>query len=101
VLPIALFILGFAFVFALLGGFTRIFLPLIRSEIGLRLSGAIVILFGLVMLMYALRVRWPALYAERRPLLVRVRPGQPAPSPWGWPSRRGGHRASDPSSGAS
>jgi cytochrome c-type biogenesis protein len=48
----------------------------LRSAAGIRISGAIIIAFGLLMLLYALRLGSPSLFAERRPLLGRVRPGR-------------------------
>ncbi len=81
--PVLMFIFGFALVFTLLGAFTWVMLPLLRSETGTRVSGGIVVLFGLVMILYALRVRWPALYAERRPFLARVNPGAAGAFPLG------------------
>jgi cytochrome c-type biogenesis protein len=75
VVPIALFILGFAAVFTALGAFTGVVTPFLRSPAGIRISGAIIIGFGVVMLLYGLRLGSPALFAERRPLLQRVKPG--------------------------
>lgn len=83
VLPILLFILGFAAVFTSLGAFTGVVAPYLRSDLGLRISGVVIVAFGLVMLLYALRVGWPGLYAERRPLLSRVRPGSAGAFPLG------------------
>lgn len=83
VLPMLLFIAGFALVFTALGAFTRVVQPVFRSSLGLRLSGIVIALFGVAMILYALRVGWPALYAERRPLLSRVRPGRAGALPLG------------------
>jgi cytochrome c-type biogenesis protein len=71
-LPIGLFVLGFAVVFTALGAFSGAVLPVLRSPLGTRLAGLVVAGFGLAMLLYALRVRWPSLYAERRPFLTRI-----------------------------
>ncbi|HEY6678205.1 MAG TPA: cytochrome c biogenesis protein CcdA [Actinomycetota bacterium] len=76
VVPILLFILGFAAVFTALGAFaggavTRF----LKSELVLRVSGVIIVAFGVLMVLYAFRVGWPGLYAERRPLMSRVKPG--------------------------
>jgi len=80
--PILLFVGGFAVVFTALGAFAGGALPrVLKSPTGARISGAVIVLFGLLMLLYALRIGWPGLYAERRPLLERVRPG-PA---WAFP----------------
>jgi cytochrome c-type biogenesis protein len=43
--------------------------------VAVRVEGGIIIAFGVLMLAYALRLGWPGLYAERRPLLEKVRPG--------------------------
>ena len=81
VLPILLFIGGFAAVFTALGAFTGAVTRVLRSPLGIRVSGGIIIAFGLLMLLYALRLGSPTLFTERRPLLRRVRPG-PA---WAFP----------------
>ena len=75
VVPIVLFILGFAAVFTALGAFTGAVTRILRSPAGIRISGAIIIGFGVVMLLYALRLGSPGLFLERRPLLQRVKPG--------------------------
>lgn len=82
-LPVALFILGFALVFSAMGAFTSLVLPVFRSTLGVRVSGAVVVLFGLAMVAYAFRIRWPVLYAERRPFMDRVRPGPAGALPLG------------------
>ncbi len=74
--PILLFIAGFAAVFTALGAFTRVFQRILRSQAGIRISGAVVIAFGVLMLLYALRVGWPGLYTERRPFIEKVKPGR-------------------------
>jgi cytochrome c-type biogenesis protein len=82
VVPILLFIAGFSFVFVgIFGGFTTAFQHVLRSSIGVRVTGAVIVAFGVLMVMYALQLGWPGLYAERRPLMERVRPG-PA---WAFP----------------
>ena len=75
VVPILLFIAGFAAVFTALGAFTGAVTRLLRSPAGIRISGGMIVAFGVLMLAYALRVGSPSLFAERRPLLQRVRPG--------------------------
>jgi cytochrome c-type biogenesis protein len=75
VVPILLFIGGFAAVFTALGAFTGAVTRILRSPAGIRISGAIIVAFGVLMLLYALRLGSPSLFAERRPLLRRVRPG--------------------------
>lgn len=81
VVPILLFIGGFAAVFTALGAFTGSATRILRSPAGIRVSGAIIVAFGLLMVLYALRLGTPSMFAERRPLLRRVRPG-PA---WAFP----------------
>jgi cytochrome c-type biogenesis protein len=76
VVPILLFIAGFAAVFSALGAFTGAMTAFLRSPTGIRISGAIIIAFGLLMVLYALRLGSPSLFAERRPLLERVKPGR-------------------------
>src|SRR5262245_39803990 len=76
VVPILLFIAGFAAVFSALGAFTGAMTRLLRSTAGIRISGAIIISFGVLMLLYALRLGSPGLFLERRPLLERARPGR-------------------------
>jgi cytochrome c-type biogenesis protein len=74
--PILLFIGGFAAVFTAIGAFTGTLGRFLRNPTVVRASGLIVIAFGTLMLLYALRVGWPGLYAEKRPLLQRVKPGR-------------------------
>jgi len=76
IVPILLFIGGFAAVFTALGAFTGAVTKVLRSPAGVRVSGAIIIAFGVLMVLYALRLGSPSLFAERRPLLSRVRPGR-------------------------
>ena len=86
ILPMVLFILGFALVFTLLGvltGLSQEWFARLKSPVVLRVAGVVVILFGVAMVLYALRIGWPALYAERRPLLSRVRPGPAGALPLG------------------
>jgi cytochrome c-type biogenesis protein len=75
VLAILLFILGFTIVFTLLGAFAGTFVRFFRDPWFQRAAGLVVLMIGLLMLGYAFRRGSPALYAERRPLLERVRPG--------------------------
>jgi cytochrome c-type biogenesis protein len=83
VVPILLFILGFAVVFTALGAFTRTFVPLFRSVVGQRVAGVVVVGFGVIMLLEAFRVGVPGLFADRRPFLARVRPGPAGAMPLG------------------
>ena len=74
--PLLLFILGFTlvftFVFGLAASSTGRWL---RLPAGQRVAGAVVVVFGVFMILYALRIRLPWLYREGRPLLSRVHPG--------------------------
>ena len=76
VVPILLFIGGFAAVFTALGAFTGAVTKILRSPAGVRISGGIIVAFGILMVLYALRLGSPSLFAERRPLLTKVRPGR-------------------------
>ena len=83
ILAILLFILGFTIVFTLLGAFAGTFVPFFRDPWFQRAAGLVVLVIGLLMLGYAFRRGSPALYAERRPLLERVRPGTAGALPLG------------------
>ena len=82
ILPILLFILGFAIVFTTLGA-SATAVRFIKGDLGLRIAGGVVVVFGLAMLAYALRLGFVGLYAERRPFLSRVRPGPAGALPLG------------------
>lgn len=73
--PILLFIAGFSLVFVLLGAFASTFAHVFRGEVARWLGGGFVIAMGLLMLGYAWRRGPIGLYADRRPLLERARPG--------------------------
>jgi cytochrome c-type biogenesis protein len=81
--PILLFILGFTIVFTLLGAFAGTFVRFFRDAWFQRAAGLVVIVLGLLMLGYAFGRGSPSLYAERRPLLERVRPGTAGALPLG------------------
>ena len=81
--PVLLFIAGFSVVFTLLGAFTKVFVPILHSETGLRIAGLVILVFGVVMILYALRKGSASLYAERRPFLARVKPGPAGAFPLG------------------
>jgi cytochrome c-type biogenesis protein len=83
VVPILLFVLGFAIVFTAVGAFTETLRPVLRSQLGQRIAGVVVVGFGILMLLEAFRVGTPALYADRRPFLTRVRPGRAGAFPLG------------------
>ncbi len=75
VVPILLFIAGFAVVFTSLGAFTATMTEILRSPVGIRVSGLVIVLFGVLMLLEAFQRGSPLLFMERRPLLSRVKPG--------------------------
>jgi len=81
--PILLFILGFTIVFTLLGAFAGTFVRLVHDDWFQRVAGLVVALLGALMIGYALRRGSPRLYAERRPLLERIRPGTVGALPLG------------------
>jgi len=83
VVPILLFIAGFGLVFTTLGAFSGAVVPVLKSDLGLRIAGAFILGFGIVMIVYAFRLRWPAIYAERRPFLERAKPGPAGALPLG------------------
>ncbi|MDP9241677.1 MAG: cytochrome c biogenesis protein CcdA [Actinomycetota bacterium] len=82
-LPMLLFVGGFTLVFSALGVFATTLIPDIQSTTGQRVAGAVVIAFGVFMLLYALRRGRPGMYTERRPFLSRVRPGRAGAFPLG------------------
>jgi cytochrome c-type biogenesis protein len=82
-LPMMLFVLGFALVFTSLGAFSGVFVPVLRSPVATRVAGLLVATVGVLMVLYAFRVGSPALFAERRPFLARVRPGPVSALPLG------------------
>lgn len=82
-LPVLLFVAGFAVVFTLLGAFSGVFVPLLQSPGGLRVAGIVVLVFGLAMLFYAFGAGPMQLYAERRPFLSKVQPGVAGAFPLG------------------
>jgi cytochrome c-type biogenesis protein len=81
--PILLFILGFTIVFTLLGAFAGTFVRFFKAEWFQLIAGLIVVGLGLLMLAYALGRGPAALFAERRPLLERIRPGTAGAFPLG------------------
>jgi cytochrome c-type biogenesis protein len=83
IVPMFLFVLGFAVVFTALGAFSKVFVPVFRSAWGQRVAGVLVVVIGLLMVLYALRLGSPALFSERRPFLERVRPGPVGALPLG------------------
>jgi cytochrome c-type biogenesis protein len=82
-LPMLMFVLGFALVFTSLGAFSKVFVPVLRSPTASRVAGLLVAGVGMLMLLYAFQVGSPSLFAERRPFLARVRPGPVSALPLG------------------
>jgi cytochrome c-type biogenesis protein len=78
----ALFVLGFAIVFTILGASASVLGDLIirRRDLFIRVSGAIVILMGLAMLGV---IRLPFLYRERRVAMNRIQRGPAGAVPLG------------------
>src|SRR5207244_4580536 len=63
-------------IFTVLFGFTASALTgWLTSSVGERVAGGVIALFGVFMLLYAVRLRVPLLYREGRPFLARVKPG--------------------------
>jgi cytochrome c-type biogenesis protein len=88
VLPMILFVAGFAIVFTAFGVVagqapTGWLSRQLHSGALLRIAGVFVLLFGVAMILYAFRLGSPSLYAERRPFLSRVRPGPAGALPLG------------------
>lgn len=83
IVPMVLFVLGFALVFTSLGAFSATLVPIVNSTAGKRVAGILVVAIGVLMLLYALRIGSPKLYVERRPFLSRVRPGPMGALPLG------------------
>ncbi len=83
VAPMLLFVAGFAVVFTALGASSVAVRRLVLSGPGEKVAGLVIAGFGILMLLYAFRLGWPALFAERRPFLTRVRPGPAGAFPLG------------------
>lgn len=81
--PILLFVAGFSAVFTSLGAFAGTLVPVVRSTAGQRVAGLVVLAVGVFLVLYAFRVGSASLFAERRPLLDRVRPGGATAFPLG------------------
>jgi cytochrome c-type biogenesis protein len=82
-IPVLLFVAGFSVVFTSLGAFAGVLIPVVQSTTGQRIAGLAVLVVGVFLVMYALRLGSASLFAERRPLLARVRPGRVAAFPLG------------------
>lgn len=88
VLPMLMFVAGFSIVFVAFGVLagqapTGWLNHALHSTTLLRIAGVFVLLFGVAMVLYALRLGNVALYADRRPLLSKVRPGPAGALPLG------------------
>jgi len=83
VAPMLAFVAGFASVFSALGASSVAVRRLVLSGPGEKLAGLVIAGFGAYMLLYALRLGSPGLFAERRPLLSRIRPGPAGAFPLG------------------
>lgn len=81
--PVLLFVGGFSIVFTALGAFAVVLVPIVRSSLGLRIAGVVVIVVGVMMVATGLHKGGLGLYADRRPLLSRVRPGRATALPLG------------------
>ncbi|HEX6230329.1 MAG TPA: cytochrome c biogenesis protein CcdA [Actinomycetota bacterium] len=81
--PILLFVAGFSAVFTSLGAFAGTLVPVVRSTAGQRVAGLVVLAVGVFLVLYAFQVGSASLFAERRPLLDRVRPGGATAFPLG------------------
>jgi cytochrome c-type biogenesis protein len=82
IVPILLFVLGFAIVFTLLGA-SASWLVRLQGPVGRVVVGAFVALMGVLMLAYAVQRGGLAVFSERRPFLARVRPGAAGALPLG------------------
>jgi cytochrome c-type biogenesis protein len=82
-LPMGLFVGGFTLVFTLFGAFSSTFVRLFRGSTGQLVMGAIVVVFGVVMILYAYQRGPMAIYSERRPFLEKVSPGVAGAFPLG------------------
>lgn len=82
IVPMLLFVLGFAVVFSAMGAFSRVLVPVLRHPIGQQIAGGVVIAIAVLMLLYAFRLGG-RLLGERRPFLAKVRPGPAGAMPLG------------------
>jgi cytochrome c-type biogenesis protein len=81
--PILLFVAGFTIVFTLYGAFSSTFVHLIKGRPGQIVAGVVIVVLGVLLIAYALGRGPIALFAERRPLLDRARPGTTGALPLG------------------
>jgi cytochrome c-type biogenesis protein len=83
IVPMLLFVAGFAVVFTALGAFASTLSEPLKSPTGIRIAGVVILGFGVVMILYAFRLGMPALYTEKRPFLERAKPGKTGAFPLG------------------
>ena len=81
--PILLFVAGFTIVFTLYGAFSSTFVHLIKGRTGQIVAGVVIVVLGVLLIAYALGRGPIALFAERRPLLDKARPGTTGALPLG------------------
>ena len=81
--PILLFVAGFTIVFTLYGAFSSTFVHLIKGRPGQIIAGIVIVVLGVLLIAYALGRGPIALFAERRPLLDKTRPGTAGALPLG------------------
>ncbi len=81
--PILLFVAGFTIVFTLYGAFSSTFVHLIKGRTGQVVAGIVIVVLGVLLVAYALGRGPIALFAERRPLLDKARPGTTGALPLG------------------
>jgi cytochrome c-type biogenesis protein len=81
--PILLFVAGFTIVFTLYGAFSTTFVHIIKGRTGQIVAGVVIVVLGLLLIAYAIGRGPIALFAERRPLLEKARPGTTGALPLG------------------
>jgi cytochrome c-type biogenesis protein len=81
--PILLFVAGFTIVFTLYGAFASTFVQIFKGRAGQIVAGIVIIVLGLLLMAYAVGRGPIALFAERRPLLDKARPGTTGALPLG------------------
>ena len=81
--PILLFVAGFTIVFTLYGAFASTFVQIFKGRTGQIVAGTVIIVLGLLLVAYAVGRGPIALFAERRPLLDKARPGTAGALPLG------------------
>src|SRR4029079_3591505 len=79
--PILLFVAGFTILCPLYGGFASTFVQIFKGRTGQIVAGIVIIVLGLLLVAYAVGRGPIALFAERRALLDKARPGPNATPP--------------------